>query len=317
MEWMRLNDLILCLTAVLPILLIALCGYGARRAGLIRAEDVPRANKWAFAVFMPLMCFYNIYQSDLSSALRPRLIAFAIVAILAVYALSLAWVCVFVKKKESRGVMIQGLFRSNFVILGLPLAAGLAPDGDLGVAAVMAAFVVPCFNVLAVITLEAFRGQRPKASELLLGILKNPLILGSVAGLLALILKLHLPAFLESPIRDMGKAASPVMLFLLGASIRPEPDASRRRLGAIVCVGRLLVIPALVLTAAVLLGFRGIELVTLLAVFASPTAVASFTMAEQLGGDAPLAGKIVVITSTLCPLTIFGWSYLLKVLGLF
>lgn len=314
---MRLNDLILCLTAVLPILLTALCGYGARRAGLIRAEDVPRANKWAFAVFMPLMCFYNIYQSDLSSALRPRLILFAIVSILLVYALCLVWVCAFVKQKESRGVMIQGLFRSNFVILGLPLAAGLAPEGDLGVAAVLAAFVVPCFNVLAVITLEVFRGQRPKTSKLLLDVLRNPLILGSAAGLLALVAGLRLPAFLEAPIRDMGRAASPVMLFLLGASIRPEPDASRRRLSAAVCVGRLLVIPALVLAAAVLLGFRGIELVTLLAVFASPTAVASFTMAEQLGGDAPLAGKIVVLTSSLCPLTLFGWSYLLKVLRLF
>ena len=312
-----MSNLILCLSAVLPILLIGAVGFGARRAGLIRTEDVPRANKWAFTVFMPLMCFYNIYESDLSSSLRPRLILFTVAAILLVFSLSLAWACRFVPERRSRGAAIQGLFRSNFVILGLPLAMGLMPDADIGVAAVMAAFVVPVFNVLAVVTLESYRGQKPKTRELLLGILRNPLILGSVAGLLALVTGLRLPAFLLSPIRDMGKAASPVMLFLLGASIRPEPDPGRRRLGAAVCIGRLLLIPALVLGSAVALGFRGIDLVTLLAVFASPTAVASYTMAEQLGSDGPLAAKIVVLTSVFCPLTLFCWSFLLKSFGLF
>ena len=312
-----MNNLILCLSAVLPILLTAGCGFAARCAGLIRIEDVPRANKWAFSVFMPLMCFYNIYQSELNSAFRPRLIGFSLAAILIVYALSLAWASRFVSGRESRGAAIQGLFRSNFVILGIPLASGLMPGSDIGVAAVLAAFVVPVFNILAVITLESFRGQRPKPAELLLGILRNPLILGSLAGLLALVLKLRLPGFLESFVRDIGRAASPLMLFLLGASIRPEADAARRKLCAAVCIGRLLLIPALVLGAAVALGFRGVELVTLLAVFAAPTAVASYTMAEQLGSDAPLAGKIVVLTSALCPLTLFLWSFLLKTLGLF
>lgn len=309
------DKLLLCLSAVLPLLLVVAVGYAAKRAGFIREQDVPRANKWAFTVFMPLMCFYNIYTSDLSSALRPRLIVFTIGAILAVYALSVLFAARAVKRRESRSAVIQGLFRSNYVILGLPLAAGLSADGDIGVAAVLGAVVVPIFNALAVVTLEVYRGEKPDGKKLLLDILRNPLILGSAAGILFLALGVRLPEIIEKPVRDLGRAASPLMLFLLGAFFSFRVKGGARGYLAAVCLGRLLVVPALTLSCAALLGFRGIELISLLAVFASPTAVASFTMAEQMGADAELAGNIVVSTSFLSAFTLFGWSFLLKMLN--
>ncbi len=309
-----LDKLILCLSAILPLLLVVAIGYAAKRAGLIREQDVPRANKWAFSVFMPLMCFYNIYSSDLSSALRPELIVFTVCAIFAVYGLSILFALRAVKRRESRSAVIQGLFRSNYVILGLPLAAGLTADGDIGVAAVLGAVVVPIFNALAVITLETYNGRKPDRKKLLLSILRNPLILGSLAGILFLALGIRLPEILEKPVRDLGKAASPLMLFLLGAFFNFRIMGGSRAYLTAVCLGRLLVIPALTLTCAAALGFRGIELISLLAVFASPTAVASFTMAEQMGADAELAGGIVVTTSFLSAFTLFGWSFLLKIL---
>ena len=81
--------------------------------------------------------------------------------------------------------------------------------------------------------------------------------------------------------------------------------------------GRLVLVPGIFLTIGALLGFRGVEFAGLIGVFASSTAVASFTMAQQMGGDAELAGDIVVVTSALCPFTIFGWSLLFKSLGMF
>ena len=66
-----------------------------------------------------------------------------------------------------------------------------------------------------------------------------------------------------------------------------------------------------------LLGFQGVAFVSLIGVFASPTAVNSFTMAQQMGGDAELAGDIVVSTSALCIVTMFAWSVLFKALGAF
>ena len=312
-----MENLKLCFSAILPTLLIVMIGYAAKRGGLIREEDVSRANRWAFNVLMPLMCFYNVYQSDLGSAFQPRLIGFALAAVCVVYALSVVYARRFVPEPGSRSVVAQGLFRSNLAILGVPLCSGLTAGGDVGVVAILTAFVVPFYNVLAVITLERGRGGRVSAGRLALNILRNPLILGSAAGLLFLALGLRLPAVLETPVRDLGKAASPVMLFLLGASFRFRSAPERRKRALTVSAFRLLLIPALALGAAAALGFRGVAIVALLAVFASPTAVSSYTMAEQLGGDAPLAADIVVCSSVLSVLTIFGWSLLLKSLGLF
>ena len=114
----------------------------------------------------------------------------------------------------------------------------------------------------------------------------------------------------------MSAATSPVLLFLLGAFFQFKGMRSHWRELAAVCTGRLVLFPALFLSLAAALGFRGVDLVSLLGVFASSTAITSFTMAQQMGGDAELAGDIVVSTSALCSFTLFGWSLLFKLTGL-
>ena len=69
---------------------------------------------------------------------------------------------------------------------------------------------------------------------------------------------------------------------------------------------------------AALLGFRDLEFVALIGVFASPTAVNSFTMVQQMDcGDAELAGDIVIMTSAVSIVSFFLWIWLFKSLGVF
>ena len=187
----------------------------------------------------------------------------------------------------------------------------------MGVVAISGAIVAPMYNVLAVITLEAYNGKKPSVKKLLFEILKNPLIIGCTLGVLTLTLGIHLPVAVESAVSDMGKATSPMLLFLLGAFFRFSGSKGHMAELVAACVGRLIVIPGVALGVAALLGFRGVEFVTLLVVFSSSTAIASFTMAQQMGGDANLAGDIVVMTSALCSFTLFLWSFLSKQIGMF
>ena len=311
-----MDSLLICLNAIAPIFLIIGAGYLAKRVGIIRETEVPRINALAFRVFMPLMCFYNVYHSELSSALRPALFVFTFVGILLVFGASLLFAVKFVGEHSRRSAVVQGLYRSNYLILGIPFVAGLVGESKLGVAAVMGALVAPTFNVLAVILLESYSREIPSAKKLALGIVKNPLILGSLGGLLFLVLGIVLPAPIETAVRDMSRVANPLLLFLLGAFFHFGDAKEHWRELAAVSVGRLIVIPCVMLFAAAALGFRGADFATLIAVFASSTAVASFTMAEQMGGDAKLAGNIVVVTSACASFTLFGWSLLFKLLGL-
>lgn len=312
-----MSSFAVCLNAVLPLFLVMGLGYIARCTGAISRTDVPKINKWAFRFFMPVMLFYNIYTSDLSVAAQPKIIIFAVVCVLVLYGLSFGFVMLAEKNDNMRGVMIQGIYRSNFVIMGIPLAAQLVEGADLGPVVILVAVVIPIFNVLAVITLEIFNGTKPSVGKMLLDVLKNPLIIGIAAGIVVQLIGLKLPEAVESAANMIGKAASPLMLFLLGAFFEFKGIGTYKKQLATVCIGRLIVVPAIFLTVSVLCGIRGVELAAMIAIFGSPTAISSFTMTQQMGGDSALAGDIVVFTSALSCVTMFAWALALKSLGMF
>lgn len=303
--------------AVLPMCLIMALGYGTRRLGWIRREEIFAINKIAFRIFLPCLLYYNVYCSDLSGSFDPLLMAYAVGGVLLTFGLSLGYTLLTEKLPERRGVMIQGMFRSNYVIMGIPVATALLGSDQLGTVSILIAVVVPLFNMLAVVVLEVFRGQKPKPLHILGQIVKNPLVIGSVLGILTLAAGIRLPHILEQTIQNVSAIASPLQLFLLGAFFQFSGLKTYRRELVTVSVAKLIVSPGLFLGLGALLGFRGVAFVSLIGIFASPTAVNSFTMAQQMGGDAELAGDIVVTTSAVSILTMFLWVFLFKSLGMF
>lgn len=303
--------------AVLPMCLVMALGYGTRRLGWIRREEISAINKIAFRIFLPCLFYYNVYCSDLSGSFDPLLMAYAVGGVLLTFGLSIGYTLLTEKLPERRGVMIQGMFRSNYVIMGIPVATALLGADQLGTVSILIAVVVPLFNMLAVVVLEVFRGQKPKPLHILGQIAKNPLVIGSVLGILTLAAGIRLPHILEQTIQNISAIASPLQLFLLGAFFQFSGLKTYRRELVTVSAAKLIVAPGLFLGLGALLGFRGVAFVSLIGVFASPTAVNSFTMAQQMGGDAELAGDIVVTTSAVSILTMFLWIFLFKSLGVF
>ena len=276
--------------AIVPLFLIIAVGYAVKRLGWIGPEEVRRFNKVTFYTFMPVMLFYNIYTSDFSQAVRLPYVLLVVGAALSMVLIATVVTLLAEKTPQRRGVMIQAAFRSNFVLLGLPIAMELLPGGNLGVT---------------------------KLKEVLLAVAKNPLIIGSLAGLLVQALHVSLPDVLVSFAGKMNSAATPLILLLLGASFEARKLSDYKKELA-VCVGlRLVIFPGAILTLAMLLGIRDTEFVTLLAMCAAPTAVNSFNMAQQLGGDSQLAGSAVVVSTALSFVTLFVWITLFKQLGMF
>lgn len=303
--------------AIVPLFLIIAVGFGVKRLGWIGPEDVRRFNKVTFYTFMPVMLFYNIYTSDFSHTVRLSYALFVVGMALAMILLAFLITLAAEKTPERRGVMIQAAFRSNFVLLGLPIAQELLPNANFGITALMIAIVVPIYNMMSVVVLEYFRGSKPKMGEVLLAVIKNPLIIGSIVGLLTQALHITLPEVLVSFAGKMNSAATPLILLLLGASFEMR-QLSRYKKQLLVCVGlRLLVFPGAILALAAALGLRDIEFVTVLAMTAAPTAVNSFNMAQQLGGDSDLAGSAVVVSTAASFFTLFLWITLFKQLGMF
>ena len=202
-----MENLMISANAVLPMCLVMALGYGTRRLGWLRREEISTINKIAFRIFLPCLLYYNIYCSDLSGSFDPLLMAFAVGGVLLTFGLALGYTLLTEKLPERRGVLIQGMFRSNYVIMGIPVATALLGADQLGTVSILIAVIVPLFNMLAVVVLEVFRGQKPKPLHILGQIAKNPLVIGSVLGILTLVAGIRLPHILDHPKRQRHRIA--------------------------------------------------------------------------------------------------------------
>lgn len=312
-----MENLILSINVVAPICLLLVLGYGVRQLNLFDDHTVSQMNSVSFKAFFSVMMFQNIYTTEIADAFNPMLLAYALGSIFIIFGAMCVLVPIIEKDNKKRGVMIQGIFRSNFVLFGVPVAGSLMGTTGLGATSILIAIVVPTFNVLAIIILEFYRGGKVSVVNILKGISKNPLVLGGISGAIALILNIQLPTFLEKTISDIASITSPLALFLLGASFQFSAIKGNVRNLVIAVAGKLVLVPLIFLPIAVALGFEGLELVSLLVLFASPTAVSSHTMSINMGGDGELAGQIVVFTSCLSVVTMFFWIFTLKTMGLF
>ncbi len=312
-----MENFLLTLNIVLPIFLVMVAGFACRRSGLVSAEGISSINKLVFKVFLPCSLCKSLMNVDPNSIVNPGVLAFAFVGIILVFLLGFLIIPRIEKVNARRGVMIQGLFRSNYAIFGIPVCEALFPQGDGGVAAMMVIATVPLFNALAVISLESFRGGRVNLKKILIGIVKNPLIWGCVIGYLLMQFKIPVPEFAVSTLSKLASIASPLALFALGGSINLQTFRHNSRPLSIVVLGRLVVIPLLALLFAFIAGYRGAEFAVMMIVFGSPCAVSSYTMAAQMDGDAELAAQQVMLTTILSSASMFAMIFAFKSLGIF
>jgi len=307
-----LDSLVVSFNAVAPIFLMVSLGYCLKLRRILDRQTLAVMNGLCFGIFLPLLLFINIYHTEISTIFNRELIIFVIASILVTFLLVSLLIPLFEKDSSRRGVMIQGIFRSNFVILGIPLSAAVYGADSVGLTAMLIAIIVPLYNVLAVTTLVMHSSGKMEFRKVAIGILRNPLIIATLLGLSFLLLGIQLPVFVESAISDMAKIAAPLSIIVLGGSFEFSRISGNKRTIAMGVLGRLVVVPAFLLGAAILCGFRGMTLMVLIAAFATPTAISSFVMAQNMGGDGELAGHLVVFSSLFSCVTLFLWIFLLR-----
>ena len=315
-----MESLVLALEVVFPLLLLMVVGYAMNFFKLCDESNFEVLNRLVFKIFLPVLLFYNVYKTNIQDAINPPLMLFCILAVVAVVAVMFVFIPLIEKDNRKRGVMIQGIFRSNFVLFGLPVTISLLGEANVGVTSVLIAVVVPLFNVLAVVCLEFFRGGKFDTKKLLhifKGIVTNPLIIASTLGVLCLVFNIKFPEFAMKGVSDISKIATPLALIVLGGTFKFKKISANLGRIILVTVFKLVVVPAAVIAIAASIGYRGAPIVTMLSMFASPTAVSSFTMAQQMDGDGELAGQIVVCTTVFSIITIFAFVVCLKSLNLF
>lgn len=311
------ENFLFSINAVVPMFIVIFCGWLFKKKVIINDNFVSIANKLVFQVVLPIKLFLDVYNSDFHEAFDLKFIAFAIVcsviSFVVVWKLS-DWL---MKDKSQIGAFVQGSFRSNYALIGVALI-----DNVLGKpaskAALIVAFVIPIYNVLSVIVLT-LRSKNPNQAGIkkaIINITKNPLIIGILLSLPFSILGIKLPVVVFKSLNSFGTLATPLALLAIGGSFDIAQSISKMKVSLLCCSIKLVIQPIIFVPLAAVFGFKAEELLVLYVMFASPAAVASYSMARSMDNDEHLAANILVLSTFLSVFTFTIGIYLLKSFGI-
>ena len=311
-----MQNFIFSLNVVLPLIIMMSVGWLLEYFKVCDENFFKTANKLTFKLFLPLMLFNNIYSSDIKSSFNLKLIFFVVASILITVILLSLIIPRIEKQNRNRGVLIQALFRSNYILFGVPVCMNLFGQADMGITSMLAVFVIPLYNFLSVVVLSIYsnkeNNETMEIKKTIMDIIKNPLIIACAIGIVMATIGLKLPNVFEKTISDISKIATPFALIILGGDFGVKDALKNIKYIVWVSIFKLIVIPAIIILVAILIGFRQFELGVLLSIFASPIAIASYVMAQNVNSNDELAGQLVATTTILSSLTIFCFIFILK-----
>ncbi len=300
-------DLLFALEIVAPLVIFMALGYLFRVIKLVDQPFIDGLNTFSYKFTIPLVVFYNLYRADFST-FNMDLLWFILVSVPIVLTVFILIIHFTFKDHAKKGAIIQGFVRMNQVLFAISLLENMYGTASSGVAAVLTAVLIPITNVITVLVLTFYQDKGTvNLKKMGIGLITNPFIVTTFLGLIVSFTGLRFPALVDDTLSTIAKFATPLALIALGAGIRfTKEEFSGNVKGVIVStLIRLIGVPAIVLTAAILFGFRGMDLGGILCVVCAPTAVSSYQMAIQLKSDFKMARLIVVSTSILSVFTIF------------
>ncbi|GMA20175.1 AEC family transporter [Arsenicicoccus piscis] len=184
--------------------------------------------------------------------------------------------------------------------LGVPIAAYVLGNVSYMAPTLLLQLCVITPVAMALMDIDA-RGSRPKGLEIVRMVLRNPLSLGALSGVVLSLVGYYPPAAVMRPVEIVGNMAVPSMLLAFGISLRlgPRPGASGSvgRVAFLVAL-KLVVQPLVALGLALALGLRGTLLLAAVVTAALPTAQNVFTHANRYD-KAVLLTRDAVFVSTM------------------
>ena len=330
-----MDALLFSLNAVFPLILLSAFGFYIKTNGTVGEGFIKDGNKFCFKyAFMALM-FTTIYNIESFAEIRWQVVIFALSSVLVLFFIGLVYIIFFVKDPRQKGVVHQAFYRSNYATIGLPLSFNIFGEEGLFVAALISAFSVTLYNILGVISLSVFTEKKEKnlVLHIIKQIVKNPLIQGVFFGMICLVIRPYTNGwrfstgnlrFIYKAIDALGQIAPWFSLIILGAQFKFSSVKKLLPQITVSVIAKLFLAPivgmSIVIFVPRLLGlpsFSGAEYAALFALFASPQAVASVAMADQMDGDSELAGQILVWTAVFSIFSLFVFTAFFKMIGIF
>ena len=283
---------------IAPVFVLIALGYGLRKSDFLPDATWRPIEKLSINLLYPGFLIPAIWHADLSGDSAGPAGGAAVVSVIVVAVLALAAKPLIRLDGPAYTSVFQGVIRWNSFVF-LPVVQATFGREGLAVAAVMIACIIPVTNIACLAVLARWgadqRGVSPVA--LLKAMIRNPILVACLTGLaLNFAGAPDLPGVSQT-LDLLGAAALPLGLIVAGAGLSFAQVARRRITVAGVSIAKLLVMPFLMWGVCRLLG--GDQLAQALAMLcgATPGAAASYMLARQMGGDAPLMAGVIALTT--------------------
>jgi predicted permease len=297
--------MLIVIFAIIPIFLLIALGGALKRYNFPGDAFWPLADKMTYFIFFPALLVDNLSSARLGS-LDPTGMLGALLAVILLQA-ALVYLLRPLARVDGPGFtsVFQGAVRFN-TFVGLGAVAALEGGAGITLFAVAIALAIPMLNVLCVLTLARYgaHGQSTSFRGQALFLAKNPLIIACLIGIAMNLADITLPAGIAPVFKMLGSMAAPMGLLTVGAGLQWEAARNGGRAVLLSCALKLMVYPLMLYGAAKLWGLGPLETKVMVLWGTMPTASASYILARQMGGDAPLAAAIVTVSTIMAFVTV-------------
>jgi len=286
---------------LVPDLLLIVVGFLLCRHTLLDRPVWDAVERLTYFLLFPVLLFSSIAKSPLHPAQTAALAGVGVGTVLCGIGLAYAirrWPGVDARLHASGA---QTAFRFNSYI-ALALAERLGGAETLALMALLIALCVPICNIGAVWPL-ARHGGHAYVRELV----RNPFILGTLAGLLFNLAGLHLPDAVGTTLHRLGLAAIPLGLMAVGAGLKLGGLQAAPALAVAFLTIRHVVLPAIALALSIWAGLPPMQEAVVLAFAALPTASSAYVLAMRMGGHGPFVAGLVTMSTLLGMVSVPVW----------
>ena len=299
---------------ILPIFTVIAIGAVLKKRSVLNDNFVATGNTLLMSIFLPVLLFYKISQSDFFQIFSLQHVLVMTVSIVLTFLISFPVGKMLHLPSSLIGTFVSSNFRTNAVFVGLPVSFFIFGDSGLTAASILVAFIVPINNILGVLAFSASGLKKTSIAGAAKKTVLNPLVISASAGILFSLSGWTLPVFVDTTFSILSGITLPLALMGIGATMKLENIKGHTFLLAVCSLFKLVFLPLVALLLFQLLPdpeFGLMEKVVIV-LLAAPSAQINFVFASTMNGDAKLASGAIVTSTALSAISLVIWLKILE-----
>ncbi|MDY2987411.1 MAG: AEC family transporter [Peptoniphilus sp.] len=309
-----MNNFILGINVIFPLFFVLFTGLFLKKIKIIDDRFINQSTNLIFYVTMPASLVMEVKNSDLSG-INLSYIIYLLLGVLVMFGGTWAIARFFIEDNKKLSAFVHCAYRSNFLYVGVPILKAIKPDYQMAPVLAAMIFGVALFNIIGTLFLTYYSENDIIISELIIKVLKNPVIVAMFIGLILKFINFPVPNTLERGIKVLGNLNTPLALIMIGGSLNFNTRKNDLLLVSISALIKNVIGAAILVPLAFKLNFNSSEIVVAYILFGTPCAINCFVMGKKLGSDELMTSQIITLSYALSLFTFAGGIAILKNFG--